>query len=318
MEKEHSLKERRARHYDERMPRWLHRPVLAGRNMHEMDNILRSLGLHTVCENAKCPNRMECFSHRTATFMLLGEICSRDCRFCSVTKGSPVAVDAEEVEGIAEAAARMGLEHVVMTSVTRDDLPDGGAAHFAAAIRAVRRRLPGVTVEVLTPDFQGNLEALQAVLIEKPEVFNHNLETVEELYPKARPRADYARSLGLLQAAGDISPATGIKSGLMVGLGETRSQLRRLFHDLADAGCDMLTIGQYLRPSRQQLKVERFLSPREFEELGEEAGEAGISMVASAPFVRSSYRARELMYKQEKTAGRVVGRGINQGGGTIC
>jgi lipoic acid synthetase len=292
------------RHYDERMPRWLHRPVRAGRNMHEVDTILRGLGLHTVCEGAKCPNRMECFSCRTATFMLLGETCTRGCRFCSVATGMPGAVDMEEPEGVAEAAVRMGLEHVVMTSVTRDDLPDGGAGHFAAAMRAVRRRMPGVTVEVLTPDFQGDLDALRVVLGERPEVFNHNLETVEELYPMVRPQADYARSLGLLKAAGDIAPGTAVKSGIMVGLGETRSQLRRLFADLADAGCAMLTIGQYLRPSREQLKVERFLSPREFEELGREAEGAGIPQVASAPFVRSSYRARELLYKQENSGSR--------------
>jgi lipoic acid synthetase len=286
--------------------------------MREMDTILRGFGLHTVCESAKCPNRMECFSCRTATFMLLGDTCCRGCRFCAVAKGTPDAADAQEPEGVAEAAARMGLEHVVMTSVTRDDLPDGGAAHFAAAIRAVRRRLPHVTVEVLTPDFQGDPEALQVVLAERPEVFNHNLETVEELYSEARPQADYARSLGVLKAARGLSPHTAVKSGIMVGLGESRSQLRRLFDDLSDAGCDMLTIGQYLRPSREQLKVERFLSPHEFEELEIEAQEAGIPLVASAPFVRSSYRARELLHKQEKTVGRTADHGIDQGGGTTC
>ncbi|MDD3718028.1 MAG: lipoyl synthase [Actinomycetota bacterium] len=299
MEKGHEPEERRERHYDERMPRWLHRPVRAGRNLHEVDGILRGLSLHTVCESAKCPNRMECYSNRTATFMLLGEVCSRDCAFCSVAKGVPHEVDAEEPGRVAAAAERMELEHVVMTSVTRDDLPDGGAAHFAAVIREVKRRLPGATVEVLTPDFQGDEEALRAVLDAEPDVFNHNLETVEELYPGVRPRADYHRSLGLLRAAGEIAPHVGKKSGLMVGLGETRPQLRRLFRDLAEAGCDMLTIGQYLRPSREQLRVERFLTPHEFEELAGEAEEAGIPVVASAPFVRSSYRARELLHKQE-------------------
>jgi lipoyl synthase len=282
------------------MPRWLHRPIVAGRNLHETDAILRELRLHTVCENARCPNRMECFSCRTATFMLLGKVCTRGCTFCSVAKGAPGEVDAEEPERVAEAAVGMGLEHVVITSVTRDDLPDGGATQFAASIRAVRRRLPGATVEVLTPDFQGDLDALNLVLAERPDVFNHNLETVEELYAKVRPQADYARSLRLLEAAREMMPGIEIKSGLMVGLGETRSQLARLFRDMAEAGCDMLTIGQYLRPSREQLKVERFLSPREFEELGVEAEEAGISRVASAPFVRSSYRAKEFLHKQEK------------------
>lgn len=296
-ETEHVAERTSERHYDDRMPRWLYRPIRAGRDMREVDAILRGLELHTVCESAKCPNRMECFSGRTATFMLLGDICTRDCYFCSVAGGEPGPADPEEPERVAEAAARMGLEHVVMTSVTRDDLPDGGASHFAAAIRAVRRHLPGATVEVLTPDFQGDTEMLRMVLVENPDVFNHNLETVEGLYLRVRPQADYHRSLHMLRSAKDMSPAVKIKSGLMVGLGETRSQLSRTLHDLAEAGCDMLTIGQYLRPSRGQLRVERFLSPDEFEELGEEAEEAGISLVASAPFVRSSYRARELLYK---------------------
>ncbi|RJP30269.1 MAG: lipoyl synthase [Actinobacteria bacterium] len=281
------------------MPRWLHRPLRAGRNMHEVDAILRGLDLHTVCESAKCPNRMECFSCRTATFMLLGDVCTRNCSFCSVAKGMPGAVDAGEPEKVAQAAARLGLKHVVMTSVTRDDLADGGAHHFAAAIKAVRHHLPEATVEVLTPDFQGDTEALQVVLEESPEVFNHNLETVEALYAVVRPQAGYERSLELLRAARGISPQTRLKSGLMVGLGESRDQLRGTFGDLAHAGCDMLTIGQYLRPSREQLRVERFLSPVEFEELRRLAEDAGIHQVASAPFVRSSYRARELLHKQE-------------------
>ena len=296
-ETEHGTGSRSQPHNDVRMPRWLHRPIHAGRNLHEVDGILRELELHTVCESAKCPNRMECFSNRTATFMLLGEVCTRNCAFCSVAKGIPGEVDVGEPERVAEAAASMSLRHVVMTSVTRDDLPDGGAGHFASAVREIKRRLPGASVEVLTPDFQGNLEALRVVLAEEPDVFNHNLETVRELYAKVRPRADYATSLGLLRAAKEISPAGVTKSGIMVGLGETRPQLSRLFRDLADVGCDMLTIGQYLRPSREQLKVERFLSPQKFEELGDEATGAGIAQVASEPFVRSSYRARELLHK---------------------
>ena len=285
------------RHYDVRMPRWLHRPIRAGKDLREVDAILRRLELHTVCESAKCPNRMECFSCRTATFMLLGDVCTRNCSFCSVTKGVPDVVDAGEPERVARAAAAIGLAHVVMTSVTRDDLPDGGAGYFAAAVRGIKRRLPQATVEVLTPDFGGDLDALRVVLEAEPEVFNHNLETVEGLYAKVRPQADYARSLGLLRAAKDIRPGAHTKSGLMVGLGETHSQLRRTFRDLAEAGCDMLTIGQYLRPSREQLKVERFLSPQEFAQLGKEAEDAGMALVASEPFVRSSYRARELLSK---------------------
>ena len=304
-------------HYQTRMPRWLHRPIRAGRNMCEVDGILRGLELHTVCESAKCPNRMECFSGRTATFMLLGDTCTRNCTFCSVAKGTPRPLDAEEPGRVARAAASMGLKHVVMTSVTRDDLPDGGASHFAAAIRAVRSLLPDATVEVLAPDFQGNEEALRVVLRERPNVFNHNLETVEELYARVRPLAGYRRSLDMLRAARKIFPGVKTKSGLMVGLGEAREQLRRVFVDLADVGCDMLTLGQYLRPSRDQLKVERFLSPEEFAELGAEAEDAGIPLVASAPFVRSSYRARELLDRREKMVDRSVDHKVNQGG-TKC
>ncbi len=264
--------------------------------MREVDSLLRRLDLHTVCESAKCPNRMECFSRRTATFMLLGDVCTRDCAFCGVSKGVPEAPDEEEPGRVAEAAAALDLGHVVMTSVTRDDLGDGGAAHFAAAVRAVRGRLPEATVEVLTPDFRGDLGALRVVLASGPDVFNHNLETVRELYARVRPGADYRRSLSLLEAAKEEAPRIAVKSGVMVGLGETREQLRALFRDLAEAGCDMLTIGQYLRPSRAQLKVDRFLPPREFAELAEEARTAGVPLVASAPLVRSSYRAGELLH----------------------
>lgn len=280
-------------HYRERMPRWLLRPIRSGRNLCEVTRILRSRGLNTVCESARCPNRMECFSSRTATFMILGDICTRDCTFCGVEKGCPLPVDKEEPVRLAEAAAEMGLEHVVITSVTRDDLADGGAGQFAAALREVRKRLPASTLEVLTPDFQGSEVSLRTVLEEAPDVFNHNLETVEELYPKVRPMADYRRSLRLLAMAKEQRPAMKVKSGIMVGLGEKRDQLRKTFRHLAEAGCDMLTIGQYLRPSRKQLPVERFVPPEEFEELREEAMEAGIPLVFSAPLVRSSYKAKE-------------------------
>ena len=291
----------RERHYDGRMPRWLHRPIRAGKELHEVDAILRGLELHTVCESAKCPNRMECFSGRTATFLLLGDVCTRNCSFCGVDKGIPAPVEEEEPERVAQAAARMGLEHVVITSVTRDDLPDGGASHFTAAVRATRRLLPEATIEVLIPDLQGDASALRVIMACEPDVLNHNLETVEELYPRVRPLADYRRSLDLLRSAREAFAGAKTKSGLMAGLGETRQQLRRAFRDLAGVGCDMLTIGQYLRPSREQLRVERFLSPQEFEELGREAEDAGIPVVTSAPFVRSSYRARELLHKQENS-----------------
>ena len=282
-------------HYDERMPRWFLRPIRSGRNLSEVTRILRHRGLHTVCESARCPNRMECFSSRTATFMILGDVCTRNCSFCGVEKGTPLPVDGREPAMVAEAAEEMGLNHVVITSVTRDDLPDGGASHFAACIREVRKRLPRASVEVLTPDFRGSLKALGTVMGEGPDVFNHNLETVAELYPRVRPMADYRRSLGLLARAKEFCPRAKVKSGIMVGLGESREQLRRTFWDLAEAGCDILTIGQYLRPSRRQLPVARFVPPEEFEELKEEAERAGVPVVVSAPLVRSSYRASEFL-----------------------
>jgi lipoic acid synthetase len=261
---------------------------------------------------------MECFSSGTATFLLMGDTCTRDCAFCGVNKGVPAALDGEEPARVAKAAGVMGLEHVVMTSVTRDDLEDGGAGHFARAIRSVREEVPRATVEVLTPDFKGNRQSLEMVLMAEPEVFNHNMETVEELYPRVRPMADYQRSLAILRtAAREMSPRTKIKSGLMVGLGETRAQLRKAFRDLALAGCGMLTIGQYLRPSREQLEVQRFVSPGEFEEMAVEAREAGIETVASGPLIRSSYRAGELMKEEIKVDHRIDQK-ENQGGTHAC
>lgn len=301
-------------HHRMRMPRWFHRPVLAGREIREVEGLLRDLRLNTVCRSAKCPNRMECFSKRTATFMILGDTCSRNCAFCGVPKGTPAPPDPGEAERVARAAAALGLEHVVVTSVTRDDLPDGGASQFASTVKELKRLLPGATVEVLTPDFRGDVDALGKVLEESPEVFNHNLETVEELYGRVRPGADYRRSLRLLEYTRVKYPEVRTKSGVMVGLGETRDQLRRLFRDLAAAGCDMLTIGQYLRPGKEQLEVERFLSPEEFAELREEAEETGIALVVSAPLVRSSYRARELMEDIGRDGRKVVDRKRDQGG----
>ena len=307
----------RERHYDGRMPRWLQRPIHTGKNLHEVTDIPRKLGLNTVCESARCPNRMECFSSRTATFMILGDTCTRSCSFCSVAKGEPSRVDEEEPVKVAQAAAAMDLEHVVVTSVTRDDLEDGGAAHFAATIRALRERLPGATVEVLVPDFQGDKAALASVIAEEPDVLNHNLETVEALYERVRPQADYGRSLEVLRWAREMEPEVMVKSGMMVGLGETGPQLRRAFDDLRESGCDMLTLGQYLRPSKDQIRVEKFLSPGEFEALKREAEEAGISVVASGPFVRSSYRARELLDMSDEIIESQVDHKVNEGG-TRC
>ncbi len=282
----------------QRKPEWLKRtidPVAEAR----MTALLRSLELHTVCEGANCPNRSECFKSRTATFMILGGVCTRGCRYCAVAKGKPEPLDADEPERLAEAAERLGLKHVVVTSVTRDDLPDGGAAHFAQTIQALRHRLPGSTVEVLIPDFQGSESALQSVFDARPDIVNHNVETVSALYPVVRPQADYARSLALLarvKQAGFFS-----KTGFMVGLGETPDQVDALLDDLVGVGCDMLTIGQYLQPSKNHLPVAEFVTPQQFDVYKAIALEKGIRYVSSGPFVRSSYHAAEGMAEMEKT-----------------
>ncbi len=283
-----------SRHYGERMPRWLLRPVRSGAGMAQVRSVLDAYGLHTVCRSARCPNHGECFASRTATFMILGDVCTRHCTFCAVGKGTPAALEADEPERVARAAAELGLRHLVVTSVTRDDLPDGGAGHFAATIRAARSLLPEAAIEVLTPDFGGDRAATYVVLEAGPDVFNHNLETVVELYAKVRPQADYARSLELLRFAADEFPGIHTKSGLMVGLGETREELGNTFRDLHEAGCHILTLGQYLRPSRANIETERFYSPAEFEELEAAAREAGIPQVFAGPLVRSSYHAGEV------------------------
>jgi len=288
-------KGKRARHYDERMPRWLLRPVRAGAEMAQVKGVLDEYGLHTVCQSARCPNHGECFSARTATFMILGDVCTRRCTFCAVNKGVPAALEADEPVRVARAAAELQLRHLVITSVTRDDLPDGGAGVFAETIRAAREMLPEATIEVLTPDFRGEEAAARTVLEAGPDVFNHNLETVEGLYPKVRPQADYARSLELLHYAAGEFPGIRAKSGLMLGLGETREELHKTFKDLHEVGCDILTLGQYLRPSAANIETERFITPAEFEELEAAARDAGIPQVFAGPLVRSSYHAGELV-----------------------
>ncbi len=275
-----------------RKPEWLRKrtdPVAEA----QMEALLRSLNLHTVCEGANCPNRGECFKSRTATFMILGDVCTRGCRFCAVTKGKPVPVDPDEPEHVAQAAEKLGLKHIVVTSVTRDDLPDGGAAHFAATVAALKSRLPQSSVEVLIPDFQGSESALNTVIASRPDIINHNIETVPSLYPTVRPQAVYARSLELLQRvhqAGLVS-----KTGFMVGLGETVAEVHALMDDLVASGCDMLTIGQYLQPSKQHLPVAEYVTPQRFEEYKAAALGKGFKFVASGPFVRSSYHAAEGM-----------------------
>jgi lipoic acid synthetase len=252
--------------------------------------MLKDLKLNTVCQEANCPNRGECFNRRTATFLIMGHVCCRNCRFCNIESGRPESLDLEEPERVARAAERLQLRHVVITSVTRDDLPDGGASHFAETVRQIRRRLPECKIELLTPDFKDVPDALAIVMEAGPDIFNHNLETVPRLYPLVRPAADYMRSLKLLLKAHEEFGVT-TKSGLMVGVGETREELRRVFIDLAGHRVAILTIGQYLAPSSKHLPVNRYVPPEEFKEYAEEAKKAGLKKVFSAPLVRSSYMA---------------------------
>jgi lipoic acid synthetase len=258
--------------------------------------MLSRLSLHTVCEEANCPNRMECFARRTATFMILGDRCTRNCTFCNVTKGAPVPVDADEPRHAAEGVRELGLKHVVITSVTRDDLPDGGAEHFAETIRRIRETTPDVTIEVLIPDFKGSLPAQQTVLEAGPDVLNHNIETVPRLYQEVRPMAVYARSLELLRRAKELGkPGMHTKSGMMLGLGEGKDEVLQSLRDLRSAGCDFLTLGQYLAPSKLHHPVVEYIHPDVFAEY-KTLGEAmGFKFVASAPLVRSSYMAEKAL-----------------------
>jgi lipoic acid synthetase len=281
-----------------RLPRWLKREIPKGNANHFTAGLLDELRLETVCDSAKCPNRMECYSQKTATFMILGNICTRPCGFCAVPRGRPMLPEQDEPERVAEAAARLGLKHVVITSVTRDDLTDGGAEHFYACVQAVRART-GASVEVLTPDFVTCRSALDRVIEAAPDVFNHNTETVPRLYRQVRgPRSDYQWTLELLKRVKQLSPVTKTKSGLMLGLGETHDELLDVLADLLDAGCELLTLGQYLMPSSTSadhyLPVVRYLPPEEFADLGRIANSMGFAQVASGPFVRSSYHAREM------------------------
>jgi lipoic acid synthetase len=277
-----------------RLPSWLRREIPQGNANHFTAGLMEELGLETVCDSAKCPNRMECYSQKTATFMILGNVCTRPCGFCAVDRGHPDELLADEPQRVAEASQRLGLKHVVITSVTRDDLPDGGAEHYYQCVTAVRERT-GARVEVLTPDFVNNYPALDRVIAAAPEVFNHNTETVPRLYRTVRgPKSNYRWTLGLLQRVKDKNPALQTKSGLMLGLGETHEELFDVLADLRDAGVDFLTLGQYLQPGEKYLSVTRYLPPAEFEFLGRAAKTMGFSQVASGPFVRSSYHARDM------------------------
>lgn len=273
---------------------------------------LRAFQLRTVCEEARCPNRSECFRRGVATFLLLGEICTRRCGFCAITTGKPLPPDPLEPFRVAEVARVLGLKHIVLTSVNRDDLPDGGAGHFVATIRAIRRSLPDATVEVLTPDFRGDLQAVAQVVEEGPEVFNHNVETVPSLYPWVRPGARYDRSLRVLEQARRMMKGGFVKSGIMVGHGERREELRAVFRDLRDAGVDILTIGQYFQPRLEKLPVQQYYPPQIFSELAEEAKECGIRWVFSGPYVRSSYLADELYLTLGKGEGLELSRSFRQ------
>jgi len=281
----------------QRLPDWLRVKTGKGRQTRGTSALLARHGVSTVCANARCPNIGECYSCGTATFLLMGERCTRGCRFCAVDSAPPTPLDPTEPERVAAAAADLALHHVVLTSVTRDDLPDGGAKHIARTVRALKAVLPGSTVEVLVPDFLGDEAPVRTVLASGIDVFNHNVETVPRLYAEVRPGADYRRSLAVLAMARNAAPTVPTKSGLMVGLGEFRDELLGVFDDLRAVGCDLLTIGQYLQPTRSHYPVARYVPPPEFEELAGEARARGFAYVASAPFVRSSYRAHEALRK---------------------
>ncbi len=275
-------------------PPWLRRKLPTDPNYGKTNALLHEGRLHTVCQEAKCPNQWECFSHKTATFLIMGSRCTRNCRFCAVAQGPEGLPDRDEPVRVAEAAKSMGLRYVVVTSVTRDDLPDGGAGCFAETIREIHTQIPATLVEVLIPDFQGDQAALEAVLDARPDVLNHNLETVPRLYQTVRPEAIYERSLELLRRAKAYAPDIPTKSGLMLGLGETPEEITHTLHDLFAAGCRILTLGQYLQPSKNHLPVHRYVPPEEFDQWRDQALRIGFGEVSSGPFVRSSYRAREV------------------------
>jgi len=275
-------------------PLWLKKRLPPFEDLVKVKSILDSAELHTVCEEARCPNLGECFSIGTATLLILGRICTRNCGFCAVEHGVSGPPDEEEPEKVAQAVKNMGLHYVVITSVTRDDLPDGGASHFSKTIRAIRALDPEIKIEVLIPDFKGDLASLNTVLEEGPDVLNHNIETISRLYQEVRPQADYRRSLHLLKKAKERNPRTVTKSGFMLGLGETKREIFSLLQDLSEVKCDLLTIGQYLQPRPDRLPVARYIPPEEFEEYKKLGEEMGFKSVASGPFVRSSFRAAQM------------------------
>jgi lipoic acid synthetase len=275
------------------IPSWIRIKVAEGDNFKDLKQLVQGRHLHTVCEEARCPNIFDCWNRRTATFMILGDVCTRSCRFCAVTSGRPTELDLGEPLRVAESVAELGLKHAVITSVDRDDLSDGGAGIFARTIRAIKRKSPGTTIEALTPDFQGDFDAARIVVEAGPDIFNHNTETVPRLYSRIRPKAVYANSLALLRHVKTLAPDMVTKSGLMVGLGETEEELIEVFRNMRAHDIDVLTVGQYLRPSKKHAEVVRYYRPEEFGRLKELALEMGFGHVESGALVRSSYHADE-------------------------
>lgn len=281
-------------------PSWLKKRITSGKNFHKVRAILKESGLNTVCDKALCPNIGDCFSRGTSTFLILGNLCTRDCRFCNVAHQPTSSPDPEEPLKVAEAVKKLGLKYIVITSVTRDDLPDGGAGHFAETIEMIRTLSPGIVIEVLIPDFQGCEKALQTVVDKKPDVIGHNLETVPRLYLSVRPGADYNRSLNFLKKINDIDPEISVKSGIMMGLGEEQEEVLDVLTDLSNAQCSLLWLGQYLQPDKTRLPVHRFVPPDEFDEWREKAQNMGFQGVASGPLVRSSFLADKLYESLQK------------------
>ena len=279
----------------EKKPDWLKIKITGDSSNNHVEQLMSELALNTICLEANCPNRMECYNKKTATFLILGRICTRNCRFCNVTKGKPAKIDSNEPENIANAVKRLELKHVVITSVTRDDLPDGGAQHYVNVINAIRSMNSGVTIEVLIPDFGGNWEALKLVVYVKPDIINHNVETVPSLYQNVRPMAIYARSIELLHQVKEFELKTLTKSGLMLGLGETKAEVEKVMIDLLNAKCNILTLGQYLAPSKDHIPVKEYIHPDIFRQYKYMAMELGFNYVASGPLVRSSYQSGEIL-----------------------
>ncbi len=280
-------------------PPWLKKSLPKGGDYQKVRNLLSRAKLHTVCQEANCPNMFECFSKDTATFMILGSVCTRNCRFCNISQKEPISVDSDEPMRVAKAVQDLNLKYVVVTSVTRDDLDDGGAFQFANTIKAIKSTISDtIKIEVLIPDFQGNFKALKIVVDANPDVLNHNIETVPSLYPTARPEADYQQSLDLFKNVKSIDSSMTVKSGIMVGLGETMEELAQTMKDLYNNCCDIITIGQYLQPTKNHLKVQKYYSPEEFKIIEDKARQIGFKKIASGPFVRSSYNASDLFLKQ--------------------